>query len=103
MNKPAEHYNLPYLRQWRDSLKVDDAVLTRECRTGIISHIPKKSRKFSILQGKGHEVKVAKDDLFPLDWMDVVDDWRGRKSSRGPDIPLEKHDGSRTQNPDSES
>lgn len=89
MKKPAR-FDLAALRQWRDALQLDDSVLTRESRKGIISHMPKRDgEKFRILQGKGHEVKIAKDDLFPLDWEDVVDDWRGRKSSRGPDIPLE--------------
>lgn len=89
MKKP-KRFDLPAVRKWRDSLKIDDPVLTRDCRTGIISHIPKNSGKISILQGKAHEVKIAKDDLFPLDWMEVVDDWRNRKSDRGPDIPLEE-------------
>jgi len=88
MKKP-KHFNLPALRAWRDSLKLDDSVLTREGRKGIISYIPvKEGDKFRILQGKGHEIRIAKDDLLPPDWEDVVDDWRGRKSSREPDIPL---------------
>ena len=78
--------NLVALLSWRKGLVVGSPILTRESRQGIVSKIT--SKKWCILIGKGHEVKIAPDDLFPLEWNDLVEDWRHRKSSRGPDIPL---------------
>jgi hypothetical protein len=74
------------LRQWRASLRVDAIVLTRENREAVVSKIRKD--KITILIGKGHTNKINRDDLFPVEWTEMVEDWRHRKTSRGPDIPL---------------
>lgn len=75
------------LRKWRDELTVDSLVLTRDNRKDIVSKI-RSDDKWQILIGKGHEVKISKDDLFPLDWKEMVEDWRHRKSTRKVDIEL---------------
>jgi hypothetical protein len=79
-------FTLTNLRKWRDELAVDSPVLTRDNREAIICRI--KKDKYKILIGKGHMVNVAKDDVFPIEWAEYVEDWRHRKSERGPDIAL---------------
>jgi hypothetical protein len=82
--------NLVVLRKWRDALTQDKPVLTRECQRGVISQMGRK--KYKILTGKGHEIAVLKDDLFPLEWIDILREWRHKKDDRDNDVPLPENE-----------
>lgn len=38
--------------------------------------------------GKCHEKKVDIDDLFPIDWEDIIISWVTKKHGRETDIPI---------------
>ena len=78
--------NLADLRRWRDSLSIDDPILLRDGRTGIVSHV--SDDRFTVLWGKGHECKVKREDIFPTDWLELILEWMTKKARRGPDLPL---------------
>lgn len=75
------------LRKWRDNLKVDTPIITREAVKGIIIKLIDDT-KCRIMHGKAHEKKYKIEDLFPIEWEETVIGWVTKKHGRDPDIPI---------------
>jgi len=73
------------LREWRDALQIDTPIITREAIKGIVAKILEYPRVI-IMYGKCHEMKVNIDDLFPIDWEELIVSWRNKKAFRDTDI-----------------
>lgn len=75
------------LRKWRDSLSEDVPIITRDAQKGIVVKRIEED-KIKIMFGKCHEKKVDIDDLFPIDWEDIIISWVTKKHGRETDIPI---------------
>ena len=75
------------LRKWRDNLRVDTRIITREAVKGIITKIIDE-KNARIMFGKCHETNCKIEDIFPIKWEDIIISWVTKKHGRETDIPI---------------
>ena len=82
-----KHKTMVGLRKWRDKIAVDTPIITRDAFKGIVCKILED--KIRIMFGKGHEMNVNLDDLFPIEWESLILEWATKKHGRDTDIPID--------------